>query len=272
MKLLLALLALTFSAIAQTRIVDTLGGSGSCTLSWPTFTQPTGNIVERGSLRVAIPVGGAVNLRLQANADAVPPGSYYTWRCKLNNAQQSNEYWTIPTSGSNLAISSVRIATGTPPATGGSGGGTPVTFADGQTPIGTINGTNTVFSLSAVPIGLRLVVNGLDQASPADYSLSGTTLTFTQAPVSGSRILAWFRTNNGTSGASFVDGETPTGTVNGTNAVFTLAFTPSPVASLQLALNGQVLASGSDFTLAGSTITFAAAPSSGGVLRANYRR
>ena len=33
---------------------------------------------------------------------------------------------------------------------------------------------------------------------------------------------------------SFSDGEMPAGTINGSNTVFTLAFTPSPAASLDL--------------------------------------
>lgn len=68
-----------------------------------------------------------------------------------------------------------------------------------------------------------------------------------------------------------VSGETPSGAVNGTNAVFTLADAPSPAASLMLFLNGILQrAGGHDFTLSGSTVTFAEAPPSGSVLLAHY--
>lgn len=71
---------------------------------------------------------------------------------------------------------------------------------------------------------------------------------------------------------SFADNETPSGTINGSNAVFTLAHTPSPTASLQLFLNGAFqTAAGTDYTLATATITFGSAPLTGSILRAFYR-
>lgn len=73
-------------------------------------------------------------------------------------------------------------------------------------------------------------------------------------------------------GLNFSDNETPSGTINGTNAVFTLANTPSPAGSLNLYLNGQLMkAGGEDFTLATATITFVDAPPSGSILLASYR-
>ena len=66
-------------------------------------------------------------------------------------------------------------------------------------------------------------------------------------------------------------GETPAGTINGTNAVFTLAAPPSPAASLMLFLNGLMQTpGGNDFTLAGGTVTFAEAPDPGATLLAHY--
>lgn len=56
---------------------------------------------------------------------------------------------------------------------------------------------------------------------------------------------------------SYADNETPTGTINGINTVFTLAFSPSPSGSLQLFLNGVFQRpGGTDYTLSGNTITF----------------
>ncbi len=79
----------------------------------------------------------------------------------------------------------------------------------------------------------------------------------------------------GTGGSTplFVDAITPTGTINGVNAVFTLPSVPNPPASLVLARNGLVQASPADFTLSGNTITFAAAaiPQTGDTLLASYR-
>jgi hypothetical protein len=73
---------------------------------------------------------------------------------------------------------------------------------------------------------------------------------------------------------NFADAETPGGTINGTNAAFTLANAPSPALSLELYRNGllQSVANG-DYTLAGNTITFAAGaiPQTGDSLTASYR-
>ncbi len=71
----------------------------------------------------------------------------------------------------------------------------------------------------------------------------------------------------------FQDAAAPSGTINGTNAVFTLSPAPSPPESLTLTRNGLVQKAGSDYTLAGGTITFVAAaiPQSGDTLLAYYR-
>lgn len=54
---------------------------------------------------------------------------------------------------------------------------------------GTQNGTNTSFTLSA-PVA-ALYRNGLRQATPGDYSVSGSTLTWVLAPQSDDIILGF---------------------------------------------------------------------------------
>ena len=78
----------------------------------------------------------------------------------------------------------------------------------------------------------------------------------------------------GTSTINFADAETPTGTINGVNATFTLANSPSPAGSLLLFKNGQLMkAAGADYTLTGNSIAFVsgAIPQTGDVLLAQYR-
>lgn len=60
----------------------------------------------------------------------------------------------------------------------------------------------------------------------------------------------------------FSNNETPSGVIDGSNATFTLANSPSPSSSLQLYLNGQFETQGvgSDYTLSGNTITFSTPP------------
>lgn len=73
---------------------------------------------------------------------------------------------------------------------------------------------------------------------------------------------------------TFVTGETPSGTIDGSNATFTLAHTPTS-GSLALYANGVRLKSGSgnDYTISTATITFlsGAIPVSGDVLQGDYR-
>lgn len=71
-----------------------------------------------------------------------------------------------------------------------------------------------------------------------------------------------------------VDSETPSGTINGSNAVFTLANTPVS-GSESVFVNGIVQdeGAGNDYQISGATITFEAAsiPQSGAKVRVSYR-
>jgi hypothetical protein len=61
----------------------------------------------------------------------------------------------------------------------------------GEAPSGTINGSNVTFTLSRSPSLLLLFLNGLlQQSSGADYSLSGSTITMTNPPISGDILTA----------------------------------------------------------------------------------
>ena len=59
-----------------------------------------------------------------------------------------------------------------------------------ETPTGSVNGTNTVFTLSQVPFNnvAQVFVNGITQKISTDYTISGTTLTFTTPPFVGAII------------------------------------------------------------------------------------
>jgi hypothetical protein len=71
----------------------------------------------------------------------------------------------------------------------------------------------------------------------------------------------------------FYDAEAPSGSINGVNRSFTLAFTPSPAGSLELYLNGLLMDAGTDYVLVGRAVTFmtASTPQTGDLLQANYR-
>ena len=127
---------------------------------------------------------------------------------------------------------------------------------------------------------------------PAATGISGKWVVVTDAltagdcTTGGGSALALCRSNGSTwvalgdgkntgTAINFADGETPTGTINGSNAVFTVVNSPSPAASLRVFKNGQRMTVGAsaDYTLTGNTITFTsgAIPKTGDVLLADYR-
>jgi hypothetical protein len=75
---------------------------------------------------------------------------------------------------------------------------------------------------------------------------------------------------------NFVNGEVPTGTINGSNTTFTLANTPSVAASVHVFVNGlrQLLGTGNDYTFSSTTITFltGSIPQTGDILFVDYMK
>jgi hypothetical protein len=59
-----------------------------------------------------------------------------------------------------------------------------VYFSDSETPAGLINGLNTSFTVANTPTsGLRVYKNGVLLTNGADYTVSGSTLTFTNTAI-----------------------------------------------------------------------------------------
>jgi hypothetical protein len=93
-------------------------------------------------------------------------------------------------------------------------------------------------------------------------SCSGKTVTLNGTTYTGSG-----------STVNFVDKETPTGLVNSSNTVFTVAFTPI-AGSEYVYRNGilQEAGAGNDYTISGGTITFLTAPPTGNRIKISYRK
>lgn len=159
----------------------------------------------------------------------------------------------------------IQITAGTGGATSGAGGD--VDIRAGNADAGSSNGGNITLTPGSKTGGGtqgNFFVTTLD----TDNTPPTTTGT-TRFLISDSTGLISFTSSTGT---SFSDNETPSGTINGVNTTFSLAHTPSPAASLMLFLNGAFqAAAGVDYTLATATITFVSAPLTSGVLRAFYR-
>lgn len=77
-------------------------------------------------------------------------------------------------------------------------GGQTFNFADGEIPVGTVNGTNTVFGLQFAPSpasSLNLLRNGVALMAGVDYTLTGSTISFipAAAPQTGDLLQAFYR-------------------------------------------------------------------------------
>ena len=68
-------------------------------------------------------------------------------------------------------------------------------FSDAEIPTGVVNGTNTIFTLAHVPaVGSSpLVIRNIPQMIGQDFTISGATITFTTAPLTGDNIQVWYR-------------------------------------------------------------------------------
>jgi hypothetical protein len=142
--------------------------------------------------------------------------------------------------------------------------------------ISQIRSTNTtVGSIAVTPPGSAIPVwatpgSGLSISSTGVVSSSGAVGPQGPAGPTGPTGAAGAQGPAGPGGTPFA--EVPAGTINGTNAVFTLSFTP--LANSQVLFrNGQALfIAAGDYTLSGTTITFQSGqiPQSGDQIIAQY--
>jgi hypothetical protein len=142
----------------------------------------------------------------------------------------------------------VRVDGTTFPCTGGTPG-----FTDAEVPAGSINGTNTVFTIVNIPNptnSLALFRNGQLLRSPQDYVLTGSTITMATAPVTSDAITAFYRTTGsatGTAGGALTGFYPNPGLAGGAVSNFNVANAAGIVES-KLALNFPTHASTNDPT------------------------
>ena len=73
-------------------------------------------------------------------------------------------------------------------------------FSVKESPSGTINGSNTAFTLAQSPNeneSVELYLDGLYLIESVDYTLSGTSITMTVAPANGQSLKAQYFRNVG---------------------------------------------------------------------------
>ena len=147
--------------IGGANLISTISGTGLNLTSGNTFQINTQTVVTNASLNGGIMIGSSGGGYTHAQITA---GSGIS----ITNGAGSI---TIAISGSTLTTSDVIM---------------------GEVPSGTVNGSNTAFTLANTPaVGIALYLNGLRQkGGGVDYTISGANITMTNAPQTGDLLLA----------------------------------------------------------------------------------
>ncbi len=245
-----------------TTISDTLFNAdgtffnGVVVISWPSFeASDTSNIAaETENVQVN---NGVLYVQLvpTTNADTA---AVYTIQYTSLGVTQFSEAWAVPPSVLPLRVRDVRLAPGS---------------VSGSAPAAA-----TIITIGDVT-GLQNALNVRPPVGTAFGISRSAVIDATGAIDAASGNLSDCLHVDGTSGpcaslsTTFIDGEIPSGTINGSNAAFILANVPNPSSSLALFRNGLLLTQGRDYTLSSNAVTFqtGAVPQSGDTLAASYR-
>jgi len=191
-------------------------------------------------------------------------------------APQSGTSLTVGESGDTVTVTGLAYPTsdgtnGQALITNGSG-----TLAFGDVSIslsytkGTFTGDNstTAFTIDSgrAVDDVLVYVNGFLLTPTSDYTISGTTLTFTTAPASSAEIVVRYLPLNN---SGIYTNDTATGD-NSTTA-FTID-SGRTVEDVIVTVNGVTLVPATDYTISGTTLTFATAPASSAEISIRYLR
>ena len=236
--------------------------NGILTIGWSSFQSADSADIVTQSITVKVIAG---NLRVQLVPSPTSPASYYTVVYNSDGKVQFQETWSVPASSQPVRVSAVRVNNATL---------TGATSPIGQISTGPITEsqvTGLTADLAARPLegpafatGRAAVINTLGSIDAASGSPSDCLHVDGSSGACGS---------SGGTTASFMDGDSPAGIVDGSNKTFTLAQTPSPAASLTLYRNGILQKVSQDYTLSENTLFFVTAntPQPGDTLLASYR-
>ena len=128
------------------------------------------------------------------------------------------------------------------------------------------NGSTTAFTISSgrTVEDVLVFVNGFQLTPTTDYTISGTTLTFTTAPANNAEITFRYLPLGGAyTSANFTgNGSATTITIDAGRAVN----------DVLVVVNGLTLVPTDDYTISGTTLTFATAPANLAEITVRYLR
>ena len=235
--------------------------NGVAFVEWTSFQAVDLSSIATHSVTVSI-IGGALKVKLVPTTNA-SPGAYYSVHYFSDGRIPFDETWKVPPSASKLKLADVR-------ATASSSGGEVVAPAE-QTQVQESDVVGLVDDLAARP----MMGPGFAPSRAAYITPTGTLEAVSGSLTDCVRVdgTAGPCDSNLVLGPDYADGETPAGTINGTNVTFTLANIPAPASSLALYRNGVFQQQGSDYTITNNVITFNAVstPQVGDAVAAFYR-
>ena len=141
------------------------------------------------------------------------------------------------------------------------------------TDVATGDGSTVAFTLSEEPAnvaGIMDFVDGILQKATTNYSLSGTTLTFTTAPAAAAEIETKHLTIRSIARRS-TDFQYDTFTGDGSTVAFTLGTAGATTNSAFIFYNGIALKPTSDYSISGVTLTLTFAPVALSEIMARYQ-
>lgn len=230
--------------------------SGTLTIRWKSFLAVDNSDIVTQSTTVRV-VDGNLRVQLVPSTTATPSASYAV-TYNSDGRVQFQETWAVPPSTIPLRIRDVRTTV----AAGSAGADT------GSTPIPESQVVGLIADLGVRPLKGPAYAAGrvaLVDATGMLASASGNSSDCVHV--------------DGTSGPcgdtapNFVDSESLTGIVDGSNTSFALSTPPDPASSLAVYRNGMLQKSSQDYNLTGNTVQFVAAatPQPGDTLLATYR-
>jgi len=235
---------------------------GVAFIEWKSFDASDTSSVQMQSITLRINYG-VVRVQLVPTTNATP-GAYFRVRYNSNGRTQFTEYWAVPPSNVGLRLRDVRIMSPL-------GGNSLAPAVNTAILIPDVSGLREELDARPVKgVGFSISRVAMINADGAIESVLGNLADCVKVDGTAGAC----GTGGGGGGPVFVDAESPSGAVDGSNTVFTLTGAPSPALSLQLFRNGILQKAGMDYTLSGASVTFltGAVPQSGDVIQTYYRK
>ena len=238
----------------------------------------TGNeayVADAGGWTKLLNENSSVSAHADVNITGIADGYILQWssaQARFNAVSSVSSAITIQEEGTPLTTAATTLNfVGSSVTASGSGSTKTITIASTTLSYATTTGTGdgTTTPIGSITSGFTVdevlvSVNGVILEPTTDYTISGTTLTFVSAPVSGAELAVRYLDN--TSGTYSTQAYTGDGTTTRT------VTSGRSTDDLLVFVNGLMLVPGTDYTVSGTTLTFSTAPATGAEISIRYLR